>query len=257
MPFEPARLLEVADLTVQSWGLPPLDGVGLKAPAGSVTALIGPAGSGRSTLVAALTGEVAMRRGAIRLAGRELRRSGPERRRRAGLAWARSSQGLPPAASVFEAVALAQVLAQRPAWSWLQRPWAAAGEAGRREVLALLEKTGLDSFADHPVEGLPLAYRRRLQLALALAGRPRLLILDRPWVGLPRSERRRHVELLRALGEDGVAVLLVDDDLELVAELARHVVVLQRGQVAAQGTPAEIGDMSEIRRVFTGDEAWR
>lgn len=248
--------LEVTDLTVRRQGLLPVEGISLTAKAGGVTALIGPAGAGRATLLAALTGAVAVRHGEMRIDGRPFRKLSVRRRCDLGLASVPNGRAVLPGATLFEAAAIAYALAQRPAWAWLRRPWGAAGARGRREVAQLLATLELGSLADHPVTGLPLPHRRRLLLALALAGRPRLLLVDRPWRGLSRQERRQHAELLRSLCEDGMAVLLVEDDLELVAELAAHVVVLHRGRLVAQGSPAQIGARSEVQGIFAGEAGW-
>lgn len=256
---EPARglaRLEVAGLTVRRHGLLPVEGIDMTARAGCITALIGPAGAGRTTLLAALAGTVAVRHGEMRLDGRPFRRLSAGRRFGMGIAMAGRGRRPPAGATLFEAVAIAHALAQRPAWAWLRRPWSAAGLRGRREVGQLLTRLELDALADHPVTGLPLGYRHRLLLALALAGRPRLLLLDRPWRGQARQERRQHAELLRQVCEDGMAVLLVEDDLELVAELAAHVVVLHRGRLVAQGSPAQIGARSDVRGIFAGEAGW-
>jgi ABC-type branched-subunit amino acid transport system ATPase component len=247
-----SALLQVAGLTARPAGLPPVEGIDLTAEAGAVTVLVGPAGAGRSTLIAALAGSVYALHGEVRLGGRSLGRTPMHKRARAGLIRAPAGRDQLPGGSLFEATALAFALARRPAWSLLRAPWAAAGVQGRREVLRLLERTGLTSLADHPVAGLPLAHRRRLQLAQALASRPRLLIVDRPWRGLPLRERQAHAELLRSLCDDHLAVLLVEDDLELVAELADQVVVLHRGRLVAQGSAAEIGASATVRDIFAG-----
>ncbi|HMR34267.1 MAG TPA: ATP-binding cassette domain-containing protein [Geminicoccaceae bacterium] len=247
--------LDIAELTVRQAGMPPIEGIGMMARAGGVTALIGPAGAGRATLLAAVAGAVPVRHGEMRLDGRPFHRLPGRRRFDLGIAMVRADRLPPPGATLFEAVAIAQVLAQRPAWAWLRRPLAAVGEHGRREVGQLLARLGLGELADHPVTGLPLSHRRRLRLALAVVGRPRLLLADRPWRGLMRQERRQHADLLRSLCEDGMAVLLVEDDLELVAELATQVVVLHRGRLVAQGPPAQIGSSGEVRGIFAGEAA--
>ena len=256
-PLQRSALLEVADLTARPAGCPAVEGIGFTAGAGTVTAILGPAGAGRSTLVAALIGSVPVLHGEVRLDGRSLAGRSMQQRAATGLVRVPVGRQHLPGGSLFEAVALAFALARRPAWSMLRSAWGAAGAQGRREVIRLLERTGLITLADHPVAGLPLAHRRRLQLAQALASRPRLLILDRPWHGLPRRDRETHAELLRSLCDDHLAVLLVEDDLAMVAELADQIVVLHRGRLAARGSTAEIGASDAVRAIFAGAaEPW-
>jgi len=122
-------------------------------------------------------------------------------------------------------------------------------------VARVLEKVQLGEFADHPIHGLPLAQGRRLRLAQALVCRPRMLLTDRPWRGLSRQERQSYAALLRTLCDDGLAVVLVEDDLETVAELADHIVVLSRGRVIASGSASEIGGSATVRAAFAGPES--
>lgn len=254
-PLQTSALLEVAALTARPHGWPPVEEVGFHAEAGTISALVGPAGAGRSTLAAALCGSVRAVEGDVRLGGWSLAGRPMHQRVAAGLIRVPAGGEQLPGYSLFEAIALSFVLARRPAWSMLRGPWKAAGPPGRREVSRLLERTGLASLADHPVADLPLASRRRLQLAQALAGRPRLLIIDRPWHGLLQQEREAHAALLRSLCDDHMAVLLVEDDLGLVAELADQVLVLHRGRLAAQGSAAEIAASASVRGIFAGAAA--
>lgn len=248
-------LLEAAGLSACPPGEPLIEDVAFVAEAAAVTAIVGPAGGGKTTLIDTLAGLVPVRQGEIRFDGTGITRRSAAERSLAGLVAVPNGAAVLPGRSLFHAVAASFALARRPASAWLLSPWSAAGEKGRQEVARVLDKVELGPFADHPVNGLPLAQGRRLRLAQALACRPRLLLLDRPWRGFGRQERQAHAALLRSLCDDGLTVVLVEDDLETIVELADHVVVLDRGRTVAAGSASEVGNAAAVRRAFAGPES--
>ena len=246
-------LLELAGVGVRTGCRPILDGVSLAVDPGELVAVIGPTGSGRATLLDAIGGLVPLATGTVRLGGRDVTRSHPAERVRHGLGRTFRTATPLPAATVLEAVALAARLAAeyplRLALSAASVPRAAAARERLRRVL---EATRLAELAGHPVAGLPLAYRRRLDLARALASGPRLLLLEHPWEGLGRAERLEHATMLHELSLAGMTLLLVEDDVGLAAELATRVLVMERGRIVADGAPDAVGGTPAARRAMAG-----
>jgi branched-chain amino acid transport system ATP-binding protein len=124
----------------------------------------------------------------------------------------------------------------------------------RRRALECLDRTGLSAWADRPAEALPLGQQRALQLARALCGRPRLLLLDEPASGLRATERQRLAELIEALRGDGLTMMLVEHDVAFVTRLADRVTVLDLGRVIAEGTAEEIRADPLVVAAYLGEE---
>jgi len=205
-----------------------LAGVSLEVREGELLALLGPNGAGKTTLVSLLVGLRAPDRGRVELGGRDPRR--PEARRILGVT--PQSTGFPPNLRVVEVVEL--VRAHYP------RPLATA---------ALLERFGLSGLATRSVSSLSGGQARRLAVALAFAGNPRLAVLDEPTTGLDVGSRRALWSQIRRFREEGGTVLLTTHYLEEAEELADRVVVLARGRVISSGSPAEIKRRVGLRRV--------
>jgi branched-chain amino acid transport system ATP-binding protein len=254
-PTRPRPLLEVAALWARSNRSPPIRDIGFAVEPGTVTAVLGPAGSGRGTLLDALAGRAVESRGVVRLAGRDLMRLDLRQRRQAGIALLEADGPLLPGASIGHGMALARALARRPSAAWLRRPSAALWPADWREIRAALERTGLRTLADGPQAGLPPARRRALQLAQALVARPRLLLLDHPWRGLTAPERAAHAQILASLGELNIAVLIVDSDLLRLSQLADRALVLAGGHLLADATPAALAEDERVAAAFLGAAA--
>jgi branched-chain amino acid transport system ATP-binding protein len=246
-------VLEVAALSARTERSPPIRDVSFSVGAGAIAAVIGPAGAGRGTLLDALAGLTAESRGAVRLLGRDLARVDPCRRRRAGLLLARADAAAAAGDSVCHALAVALALARRPPLAWLRRPLRALRAADWREIEAVLQRTGLAALADRPPATLPRASRRCLQLAEACVARPRLLLLDHPWRGLAAAERAAHARVMAGLRELNIGVLVVEDDLALLAEIADRVLVLAHGRLIADAPPAALAGDDRVAAAFLGE----
>ncbi|MFI5527670.1 ABC transporter ATP-binding protein [Kitasatospora sp. NPDC051853] len=203
-----------------------MDGVDLAVPPGRITALVGPNGAGKSTLLDCLAGAVRPDAGRVLLDGRDVTRLPAPARARLGLA--RTFQRI----AVFPGLTVGQHA--------LLGAEQARGDTGSAErALRLFGLTGLRGRA---LDGLPTGTLRLVELARALAGAPGVLLLDEPAAGLDAAETERLAVVLRALADDGEALLLVEHDPALVARLAPVVHLMRAGRIAARGTVREVGE---------------
>jgi branched-chain amino acid transport system ATP-binding protein len=242
---EPARaLLEVADVSVRFGGVKALDGVGLTVGPGEICGLIGPNGAGKTTLFNCITRFYDISGGSIRLGGDRLDAVPKTRVIAAGIARTFQNLGLYPQLTVIENVLLgARHLFGGSLPAALLRP----GIAARREDEAhawcrsILQDLGLQSLADQRVAALPYGTLKRIEIARALASKPRLLLLDEPAGGLTHGEVAEFGDLVRRIRDRyGVTVLLVEHHMGLVMSLCSRIVVLHLGRNLAEGTPAEV-----------------
>ena len=235
-------MLRVDDIEVRFGGVRAVQGLSLEAPAGRVTGLIGPNGAGKTTLFNVITGLQKPTGGTVHLGDRDITRTSTARRAKAGLARTFQRLEVFGSLSVHENVQLAAELHQG-----LLRKGSATATAS-----ALLDRVGLGGFADQPAGILPTGMARLLELARALAGRPTVLLLDEPGSGLDEGECHALGSLLLSLARDGVGVLLVEHDMELVMRVCEHVYVLDFGQLLAEGTPAEVSADAAVQTAYLG-----
>jgi branched-chain amino acid transport system ATP-binding protein len=244
-------LLATAGLTKRFGGLLAPSEVALTVEPGEILAVIGPNGAGKTTLIATLAGELHPDVGSIRFAGADISRLGPAAR--AALGIARSFQ----ITSVFrEFTALDNVaLAVQAHVGHSFRFWrAAAGDERLREpARAVLEEVGLGARAEVPAAALSHGERRALELAMALASGPRLLLLDEPMAGMGTADSASMVRLLARL-RGRLAIVLVEHDMDAVFALADRIAVMVRGRIIATGAPAEIRADPEVRRAYLGED---
>ena len=214
-------------------GFTALDGVDLDVPPGQVTAIVGPNGAGKSTLFHCLAGTLRPARGEVRLGGRNITRLAAHARTRLGIA--RTFQQL----AVFPSLTVAENVRVGAEQGRVTDPGAA------ERALRLL---GLDGpVRALPAAGLPTGTLRRVELARALAGSPRVLLLDEPAAGLDSAEVAALARVLAALAADGTALLVVEHDLDLVADLADVVHVMTAGRIIASGPPDRVLDTLDAR----------
>ncbi|MEU8299937.1 ATP-binding cassette domain-containing protein [Micromonospora sp. NPDC048909] len=239
-------LLAARAITVRYGSLAAIDGVDLRIDHGQRHALIGPNGAGKTTLLNVIAGATRPGGGQVWLAGRNVTRRGPAARARRGIGRIHQRPAVWSTLSVTENVQVAALpLALRPG-RW--RP-GAARRAARRTADTLLDRVGLTDLAGRPAGELAHGQRRQLEIAMALAGRPRLLLLDEPAAGLSATEVGRLVGFLRELPR-AVAVLLVEHRLDLVYALCDTVTVLRDGRTLAAGSPDEIRGSELVRRAY-------
>ena len=245
------HLLRVEKLVRRFGGLVATDNLSMEVARGELHAIIGPNGAGKTTLISQLTGQLMPNSGAIHFAGQDITRLPSYRRSGLGLARSFQITSLLRDFSAADNVALA---AQAHA-GHSYRFWAnARKERGLREAAhAALARVGLDKRADVLVSELSHGEQRELELAVALATKPQLLLLDEPMAGLGATESQRMVALLKELRKE-VTIVLVEHDMEAVFALADRITVLVYGRVIACGNPDEIRNNEEVRRAYLGDQ---
>lgn len=243
-------LLEATDVTVRFGGVTAVGAASLEAAAGHVTGLIGPNGAGKTTLFNVITGLQRPTRGTIRLAGEDITRRATHERARRGIA--RTFQRLEAFGSltVRENVLVAAEIHRRHALRRSRHHQTPVGVADR-----LIERVGLDRYADRPADTVPTGIARLLELARALALDPRLLLLDEPSSGLSTAETESFGELLRELAGEGRAVLIVEHDMDLIMRVCDRVNVLNFGAVIASGTPADVRADAGVQQAYLGTAA--
>ncbi|MFF7935811.1 ATP-binding cassette domain-containing protein [Streptomyces sp. NPDC007940] len=232
-PSAGRAVLTTHDLHARYDGFTALAGVDLTVPPGRITAIIGPNGAGKSTLFHCLAGTIRPARGQVRLGDRDITRLSPHARTRLGIA--RTFQQL----AVFPTLTVAENVRVGAEQGRIKDP-AAADRALR---LLHLDRP----LRDAPAAGLPTGTLRRVELARALAGAPGVLLLDEPAAGLDTAEVTALARVLRALAADGTALLVVEHDLDLVADLADVVHVMTAGRIVASGPPAHVLDALDAR----------
>ncbi|MEV0665903.1 ATP-binding cassette domain-containing protein [Actinomadura luteofluorescens] len=244
-PAARGTVLEVDGLTRRFGGVTAVDGLALRADAGQVVSVIGPNGAGKTTAFNCVTGMIAPSAGTVVLAGRDVRGLPPHRIAAAGLARTFQSIRLFEEMTVAENVLIGRFARDRA----LLRPLSRADlDAVRR----CLDFVGLLEAADRPAGGLAYGDRRRLEIARALAGDPRVLLLDEPAAGANPTEKRALMGLISRIGALGAAVVLIEHDVALVMSISDRVTVLEHGRTIAVGPPAEIQEDQRVVAAYLG-----
>ncbi len=249
--------LEVKGVTVRFGGLVALNGIDLAVPAGGVVAVIGPNGSGKSTLFNVITGLVEAESGSIRFEGTELLGLKPHRILEHGVARTFQNIRLFPNLSVLENVLIGEHARLRtgPFGAVLRPPRTRKEEVGAlkwaSDIVSLFGNR-LAPRLNQVVSGLSYANRRRVEIARALASRPRILLLDEPTAGMNPAETLELAEQIKSLHELGLTILLIEHKLDVVTRLASNVIVLDHGEKIAEGPADEVRRNEEVLRAYLG-----
>jgi branched-chain amino acid transport system permease protein len=237
-------ILSVRGLSKHFGGLKAVDGVDLSIRRNTVHALIGPNGSGKTTLLNALNGIVRLTAGSILLDGADVTRLPPHRRAGHGLGRTFQNIRLFGAMSVLDNVMVGA-----------ERPHNVVPKGGvEHHALAALGFVGLAARADARVGSLSYGHQRLVEIARALAGNPKLLLLDEPGAGLNHVEKEELVRLLKRLKGHGLTIFIIDHDMAMVEQVADHITVLNFGQRIADGMPAEVLRHKDVIAAYLGEE---
>ena len=239
-------LLQVEGATVQFGGLLAAQDVDLDADVGYITGLIGPNGAGKTTIFNVITGLQETVRGRVVLDGEDV--TGVSAFSRARMGIARTFQRLEVFGSLtaYENVLVAAEIRKR---------WARDGSSPRAVADEIVARVGIEHVADERVDAMPTGLARLVELARALATQPRLLLLDEPGSGLDQEESEVFGNLLLDLSEEGLAILIVEHDVELVMRICTRIHVLDFGQVIAVGSPGEVQRNPAVQAAYLGAPA--
>lgn len=245
-----SELLQIRGLVKDFGGFKAVDGVDLDVSEGEIRAVIGPNGAGKSTLFSLITGHLRPTAGSIQFGDRNLVGRTPYQVARARVARAFQVTNVFPRMTVLESVQCAVLVRRRMSGDfWTFRHRRLAGEA--RD---LLTETGLAEFADVEAGALSHGDQRALEVTLALATGPRLLLLDEPTAGMSPWETERMVGLVRQLAErHQVTVLFSEHDVDLVFAVAHRITVMHQGRVLIEGPPAKVRDDPTVNAVYLGE----
>jgi branched-chain amino acid transport system ATP-binding protein len=247
----PEALLQIDSLSKRFGGIVATDGVSLEVSADELHALIGPNGAGKTTLIAQLTGQLKPDTGTIRFGGRDITHLPAHQRCLQGLARSFQITSLFLDFTALDNVALA--VQARAGHSF--RFWADARADARLRgpAMAALDRVGLAGRAETVAAKLSHGEHRQLELAVALATQPRLLLLDEPMAGLGTEESARMISLLRDLKGE-LTIVLVEHDMAAVFALADRITVLVYGRVIASDAPEVIRQNADVRRAYLGEQ---
>ena len=248
---EPPIALSLANVSKTFGGLRAVDDVSLQVMAGERRALIGPNGAGKTTLFSLISGEVPPTAGRIVLFGRDVTRLPPHRRAALGLARTYQITNLFPRLTVLENCLLAGQ-ALTPIKFHLHRPLHRYPALFER-AQTVLEAVGLAGKAGETVRHLSHGEQRQLEIALALAGRPKLLLLDEPTAGLSPAESNLITGLLKRL-DAAITILVIEHDMDVAFELSDRITVLHYGKVIADGLATDVRADALVQKIYLGGE---
>jgi branched-chain amino acid transport system ATP-binding protein len=242
-------LLEIESLMKSFGGFLATDGVSLAVEQGSLCSLIGPNGAGKTTLFNQVTGYLVPDSGRITFKGKNITGQHPYQISRKGITRAFQVINIFPRLTVMESAQLA-ILSKR---GHTLKLFAGARRMVREEAMAVLETVGLADKAGYLAKELSHGEQRTLEMALALAGEPDLLLLDEPMAGMSPFERVKATELIQKIHEErGLTVLFCEHDMDVVFGISEKVTVLHQGRVIAEGKPEDIKKNEEVNLVYLG-----
>jgi len=245
-------ILRIEGLAKRFGGLEALGGVSLSVAHGDFRAIIGPNGAGKSTFFNTMTGLLRPDAGRVIFEGRDVTGEPPHRLARRGVGRTFQITSVFHDLSALQNVQVSLLAHARRSWSlW---PNATTLHADRaRELLALV---GLATHAERQAGTLAHGDQKRLELAIALAGEPRLLLLDEPTAGMAAQERLESIRLVHRVAKElGLSCVFTEHDMAVVFAVASHITVMHQGRVLAEGTPAEVRARREVQQVYLGEVA--
>jgi len=242
--------LSVQGLDKSFGGLRVTSSVTMEVAPGERRLIIGPNGAGKTTLFNLITGELAPDRGSIALFDRDITRVASRRRAHLGVARTYQIITLFPRDTLLRNVTLSLLGLSPLRWNPFVRLDAQAGLA--REARAALARVGLDHLADRPLAETAYGERRRVEIAMALAQNPKVLLLDEPFAGLSSEERRDVLRLVTGIPRD-VTVVMIEHDMDVALDFAERITVLHFGEVVVEGTRAEVVAHPRTKEIYLGE----
>ncbi|HWI36801.1 MAG TPA: ABC transporter ATP-binding protein [Burkholderiales bacterium] len=243
-------ILRIEGLAKRFGGLEALGGVNLNVSPGDFRAIIGPNGAGKSTFFNTMTGLLRPDAGRVIFEGRDVTGEAPHRLARRGVARTFQITSVFADLTALENVQVALFAHARQSWS----VWPAARSLHTARARELLGMVGLGG--ERMARTLSHGDQKRLELAIALAGKPRLLLLDEPTAGMAAQERLESIRLVHRVAEElGVSCVFTEHDMAVVFAVATHITVMHQGRVLAEGTPAEVRSRREVQQVYLGEAA--
>jgi branched-chain amino acid transport system ATP-binding protein len=242
-------LLKVVGLGKSFGGVKAVDGIDFELQAGQLLALIGPNGAGKSTTFNMINGQIRADRGSVSLDGTELVGLPPRQIWRQGVGRTFQIAETFSSLTVVENIQMALLSHQKKIFTF----WSPANKHGREQAMRLLEQVGMLEQADRPCTALAYSDIKRVELAIALANEPRLLLMDEPTAGMAPKERNDLMALTKKLVlERNMAVLFTEHSMDVVFAYADRMIVLARGRLIAQGQPDEIRHHPKVQEVYFG-----
>jgi branched-chain amino acid transport system ATP-binding protein len=242
-------ILEVENLSISFGALPAVNALSFSAEKGRITSVIGPNGAGKSTVFNLVSGALRPGAGRVRFDGSDVTGWATHRLLRAGLARSFQITNLFFELSVYENLRLASQVLEPARRAWLP---VSRSVRARERAEDLLERFGLAAKAGELAGHLSHGEQRRLEIAVALASRPRLLLLDEPTQGMSHGDTRATADMIGALAGE-VTILLIEHDIDVVMDLSHRVIVMHQGAKLAEGTPAEVRDNPAVRTAYLGN----
>jgi branched-chain amino acid transport system ATP-binding protein len=243
-------MLEVRGIARAFDGFQAVAGVSLTVPQGSISAIIGPNGAGKTTLFNLITGHLRPDSGQVVFKGRDVTGIAPHDLCRLGMGRSFQRTNIFPRLTVFENVQASFVCHRGRGWNLLTP----VERLYREETEALLDAVGLLPKAGEVSGFLSHGNQKQLELGIALALEPELLLLDEPTAGMSAAETRETIQLIERLArERNLTLLFTEHDMEVVFSIAQHLTVLHQGRVIADGDPAEVRRHPDVRRVYLGE----
>jgi branched-chain amino acid transport system ATP-binding protein len=247
-----APILRVESLAKRFGGLQALGGVDLSVEEGEFHAIIGPNGAGKSTFFNTMTGLLSPDAGRVTFEGRDVTGEPPHVLARRGVGRTFQITSVFHDLTALENVQVALLAHARRAWS----VWPRARTLHTERARELLTLVGLGATESRPAGTLSHGDQKRLELAIALAGQPRLLLLDEPTAGMAAQERLESIRLVHKVARElGVSCVFTEHDMAVVFAVATRITVLHQGRVLAEGTPAEVRARPEVQQVYLGEAA--